>query len=183
MKNPTKKEKRWKYLLFSCIGILSFLIGEYWREKIFHIGIDGTSEIYFTLLIYFILFGIGLYVAKEYSLVFILRAFVVSFIMLTLIFGGFFVWSAHEHYYAKSIHIHKLHETPAEYVNITEEELKKYPALRKVISGEGCTKSNDSWYLKVHPDEWKRTIDFIREKGTNVIKVKEQYYEVGFITA
>ena len=41
----------------------------------------------------------------------------------------------------------------------------------------------DSWYLKVHPDEWKRTADFLSEKGSYIIKVGEEYYEVGFATA
>lgn len=69
-------------------------------------------------------------------------------------------------------------------IEITEEELEEYPALKKAINGEGCRKINeDSWYLEVHPEDWKRTRDFIREKGSYAIKVGEDYYEVGFVTA
>lgn len=72
----------------------------------------------------------------------------------------------------------------AEPIEITEEELEEYPALKKAISGEGFKKYNeDRWSLKVHPEEWKRTRVFIGEKGSNVIKVGEVYYEVGFVTA
>ena len=49
--------------------------------------------------------------------------------------------------------------------SVTADELKGYPALEKALSGEGCTKFNEnSWYCKVHPDEWRRTSDFINKK-------------------
>jgi len=101
------------------------------------------------------------------------------------------MWGAHEHYYSTSVDIWKfdtpeeiLERYPAleklEYAEITEEELKKYVSLKKAIKGEGCIKFNeDSWYLKVHPDEWERTYEFIKVKRKNghvqFFKVGEKY--------
>ena len=130
--NNTNPE-RWKYLLFLAIGILSFLIGELWREDIFHIGVDGTGEIYFTLLVYAVFFTTGLIISKERTIGFIIKAFTISFIVLFLAFSGFFVWGAHEHYYAKSIDAHRLQTAPDEFVILTEEELNEYPALKEAI--------------------------------------------------
>lgn len=183
MKNSTKKEKRWKYLLFSCIGILSFLICEYWREEIFHPSLGGPSEIYFTLLIYSILFGSGLYVSKEKSVGFVLKAFVVSFITLILIFGGFFVWGAHQHYYAKWIDVDELKYIPSEYVTISNSELEQFPALKEAVVTLRP--------VKAHSKEWENLYNLIEEKSlekysktwTDAIRVGEKYYLIGFMTA
>ena len=175
------KRKQW-YFIFFLIGIISFPLGLFLGENVF--GLEGVSTVYFILLTFTILFTIGLYFSKLRSLGFAFKALAISFITLFLIFGAFFMWSAHEHYYAKAIFIDKLHDIPSEYVNITEKELEEYPALKKAISGNECIKfDEDSWYLKVHPDEWKRTADFLSEKGSYIIKVGEEYYRVRFATA
>lgn len=169
---------RWKYLLFLAIGILSFFIGEFIRRIIsefFHIGLDGPQQVYFIFLIYAILFAAGLIISKELSFGFAIKAFTISFIVLFLIFAGFFAWGAHEHYYAKYIDAHRLQTAPDEFVIITEEELNEYPALKEAIMSQKP--------VKVHPDEWRRTDDFLDQKGSRVIKMNEEYYGIGFMTA
>ena len=172
--NNTNPE-RWKYLLFLAIGILSFLIGELWREDIFHIGVDGPGEIYFTLLVYAVLFTAGLIISKERTIGFIVKAFTISFIVLFLAFSGFFVWGAHEHYYAKYIDANRLQTAPDEFVILTAEELNEYPALKETIMSQKP--------VKVHPDEWGRIDDFLDQKGSRDIKVNEEYYSIMFMTA
>lgn len=185
MKNSTKKGRRWIYLLFFTIGIL-FLLG---------LLLTPANPLHL-VLICSILFAIGLYAFKERSFIFALKVFIISFIALSLIFGAFLIiWTAHEHTGAISIEkfdtleeILEKYRPPekVEYVEITEEELKEYPALAKAISGEGCKKLNeDSWELEVHLDEWIRTFEFIEGKCKDVpfingpfIKIGEKYYEV-----
>lgn len=180
MNDTTKRERRRSYFLFFLIGVLSFLIGFFVGEGFLELA--GIFEILFILLVFFILFGTGLYISKQRSLGFAFKAFTISFIALFLIFAAVFTWSAHEHYYAKSIHVRKLHDKPSEYVNITEEELNEYPALKKAI--KECAEFNkDSCWINVHPDEWMRTIDFINEKGSDIIKVGNEYYEIRFAMA
>ena len=71
---------------------------------------------------------------------------------------------------------------PGDYLNLTEEELEKYPSLKEAI--ELANKSeNGRTYLKVHPDEWGRIGNFLSEKGSHNIKIGEECYVVGFICA
>ncbi|MDI6903162.1 MAG: hypothetical protein QMC77_05430 [Methanocellales archaeon] len=85
------------------------------------------------------------------------------------------MWGAHEHYHAKGITAHKLQNTPDEFVDITEDELDEFPALKEAIISQEP--------VKVHPDEWMRTIDFLNEKGSWFIRFNGEYYEILFITA
>ncbi len=78
-----RTEKQGTYLLFFMIGILSFLIGIFLGEDI--LGLSGLETVCFILLVYSVLFAIGLYVSKRWPLGFIVKAFVVSFIALFLI--------------------------------------------------------------------------------------------------
>ncbi len=74
---------------------------------------------------------------------------------------------AYEHESGTAISIRKFDAPQGEYIEVTAEELKGYPALEKALSGEGCTKyesNKDSWYCKVDPDEWRRMIGFFEKK-------------------
>lgn len=63
------------------------------------------------------------------------------------------------------ISIIKHDSPPGEYTEITGEELKEYPVFEKVISGEGCTKSNEnSWSCKISSGELHRIWDFTNKK-------------------
>ncbi len=186
-KEVERRGRRWKYLIFSIIGILSLLAGFYLGDEM-HLGYvifkatGGLLTIFpFALIIYALLFSIGLYISREHSLGFGLKVFGISFLFLFLAFHGIMAYGAHEHYYAKAISVHKLN-TPSEYANITKEELEEYPALKKAI--ESANRSENSRAtLKVHPDEWGRNRAFLSEKGSYNIKVGDEYYEVGFICA
>jgi hypothetical protein len=56
---------------------------------------------------------------------------------------------------------------------LTDEELNQYPALNESIISQNL--------MKVKPDEWTRTDDFLDQKGSRFVKVGEEYYEIGFI--
>ncbi|WP_048063125.1 hypothetical protein [Methanococcoides burtonii] len=127
------------------------------------------------LLIYWILFGTGILVCKERSSVFVAKAFIISFMALLLISAGFFVWSAHSHMYSKTIDADRFDYTPADFVVVTEEKLNEYPALKEAIETQE--------FVKASSGEWRRTIDFLEEKGSYVIKVGNEYYGVSFATA
>jgi len=54
-------------------------------------------------------------------------------------------------------------------VNITSEELKKYPTLESALNGEICVEyvsGTDSWLCKVTHDDWEKIKDFIDSKRT-----------------
>ncbi|WP_236622677.1 hypothetical protein [Methanococcoides methylutens] len=127
------------------------------------------------LLIYWILFGTGILVSRERSRVFVVNAFVMSFVALLLISAGFFAWSVHSHMYSKTIDAELLDYTPEDFVVVTEEELNEYPALKEAIEAQS--------YVKASPGEWRRTIEFLEDKRSYVIKVGDDYYGVGFTTA
>jgi hypothetical protein len=56
---------------------------------------------------------------------------------------------------------------------LTDEELNQYPTLNESIISQNL--------MKVKPDEWTRTDDFLDQKGSRFVKVGEEYYEIGFI--
>lgn len=103
------------------------------------------------------------------------KAFVISFVALFFISAGFFAYSGHKHMNAKWIDAEQLQTIPEEFAVVTEEELNDYPALKEAMETPG--------YVKADPDEWMRTIEFLDEKGSYVIKVGDEYYGVGFATA
>jgi hypothetical protein len=82
-------------------------------------------------------------------------------------FVGWFEVGAYQHEYGKAISIKKFDAPQGEYSELTADELKGYPALEKALSGEGCTKyesDENSWYCKVHPDEWRPMLEFFEKK-------------------
>ncbi|MFA4958134.1 MAG: hypothetical protein WC556_14290 [Candidatus Methanoperedens sp.] len=50
-------------------------------------------------------------------------------------------------------------------INVTSEELKKYPAIEKVINGEGCSESGALCIIT--NDEWIKTKNYIENKRVN----------------
>ncbi|GEM_PF-6498533 len=84
----------WKYLMFSVIGILSFFAGFYLGDEM-HLGYvifkasGGPLAIFpFALIIYALLFFLGLYISRERSLGFGLKVFGISFLFFFLAFYG-----------------------------------------------------------------------------------------------
>ena len=176
MENSNNMRK--KYFIFFGIGILALLVGEFSKGLINNfsaVGIHGTGEILLIVLIYAILFVVGLFISKEWSLTFALKAFSISFITLMLVFTGFFTWGAYSHYNAKYIDAHKLQTAPDEFVVLTEEEMEEYPELKNAIISQKV--------IKVKPDKWYEIDGFLDEKGSRNVKVYGEYYEIGFILA
>jgi hypothetical protein len=159
-----------KWIVFFCIGIFTFLLSGYILR-----GIHPPQNVFLMLLVYVVLFGAGILTYKERSSKFIAKAFIISFMALFLISAGFFVWSAQSHMNAKYIDADQLDYVPEEFVVVTEEELKEYPALKETIETQK--------YVKANSGEWTRTIEFLDSKESYVIKVGDEYYEVGFATA
>lgn len=112
---------------------------------------------------------------KEHSYVSIAKSLGIVIAVFLLLFAAFFMWSAHNHMHSKKIDARLLDTVPDELVIVTEEELNDYPALKEAID----TRS----YVKANPQEWSKTIDFLNEKGSSVVKFGDKYYEIGFITA
>lgn len=170
--------RRWKYLLFLSIGILSFYVSGFLLgilSETYGIGIHGLEAVSFMLFIYVILLAAGLIVSRERPFGFILKGFVISFAAMFLISVAFFAWGAYEEVNLKWIDAQRLQTAPDKYVIITEEELNQYPALKEAIRSQSV--------VKVKADEWKRTDDYLDQKGSRVIKVNEVYYEIGFVTS
>lgn len=169
--------RRWKYLLFLSIGILSFYISGFLLgilSEIYGIGIHGTEAVSFMIFTYVILLVAGLVISKERSPGFILNGLVISFAAMFLISVAFFALGAYSDANAKWIAAHRLQTTPENFVIITEQELNQYPALKEAIRSQGT--------VKVKPEEWKRTDDFLDQKGSRFVKLGEEYYEIGFAT-
>ena len=137
----------------------------------------SPQSVYLMLLVYWILFGIGILVCKERSRGFVVKAFAVSFAALFLISAGFFALGAYNHFNSKYIDANLLQSAPDDFnfVVLTEEELNEYPALKEAITSQSI--------VKVRPDEWQRSFDFLSEKGSHTVKVGDGYYGIGFMTA
>lgn len=165
-----KTNTRNKYLMFFAIGIISFYLSGYILR-----GIHPPQSIYLMLLVYWILFGIGILVCKERSRGFVVKAFAISFAVLFLISAGFFAWGAYNHLNSKAIGADLLQTAPDEFVVLTEQELNEYPAIREAITSQQ--------FVEVKPAEWQRSQDFLSEKGSYTVKYGDGYYDIGFITA
>ena len=51
-------------------------------------------------------------------------------------------------------------------INVTAEELKKYPAVERVLNGEGCSMESGALCI-ITQDEWNETKNFIDNKRVN----------------
>jgi hypothetical protein len=105
----------------------------------------------------------------------IAKALGLLIVIFFLLFAAFFMWSAYNHMYSKEIDARLLDTVPDEFVIVTEEELNDYPALKEAIDTQS--------YVKANPHEWSKTIDFLDEKGSHVIKFRDEYYQIMFATA
>lgn len=78
-------------------------------------------------------------------------------IIVILIIGVWFVESvAMPFYYFLFANVNVLKYPTGVCANVTTEELEKYPALEKVINGEGCSGT----LCVVTPDEWGKIHNF-----------------------
>lgn len=112
---------------------------------------------------------------KENPYISIAKAVGLLVVVFFLLFAAFFTWSAYNHMYSKAIDARLLDTVPDEFAVVTEEELNDYPALKEAMDTQS--------YVKANPQEWSKTIDFLDEKGSYVVKFKDEYYEIGFMTA
>lgn len=163
--------ENFNYLRFILIGVITFFLSGFALQ-----GIHPPKSIYLMLVIYAVLFAAGLLISRKWSTVFILKAFIVSFLPLLLVSAIFFAYGAFSHEYSKSIEAEKLEFVPGEFVIVTEVELNEYPLLKEAVRSPGVCFSAD-------PEEWEQTIDFLNKKGVYEIKVGNDYYSVSFTTA
>jgi len=182
-KEVERRGRKVKYLVFSVIGLLSFFGGLCLGEGV-HLGYllfkasGGPLAIFpFALMIYALLFSLGLYLSKERSPGFVLKAFGISLLFLFLAFYGFMAYGAHEHYYAKHISVHKV-SAPSDYLNLTVEELEQYPALKEAIVQADEKKMG---VVNVHPEEWKRIGTSLGRAWLQTIKIGDEYYKLEFL--
>ena len=178
-----RKRRGWKYLMFSVIGILSFLAGFYLGDEmqlgyIIFKSSGGLLTIFpLALIIYALLFLLGLYISRERSLGFVLKVFGISFLFFFLAFYGLMAYGAHEHYYAKYISVHKLSGAPSDCLNLTEEDLEKYPSLKEAI---GQAEKNKMGVVSLHPNEWQRIVTSLSQRGLKAVKIGDEYYKIEF---
>lgn len=178
-----RKRRGWKYLMFSVIGILSFFAGFYLGDEmqLGHIifkSSGGLLTIFpFALIIYTLLFLLGLYISRERSLGFVLKVFGISFLFFFLAFYGIMAYGAHEHYYAKYISVHKLSGAPSDCLNLTDEDLEKYPSLKEAIVQ---VEKNKMGVVSLHPKEWQRIVTSLSQRGLKAVKIGDEYYKIEF---
>ncbi len=166
MKDQNKNAK--KYTTFFFIGIFTFYLSGYILR-----GIHPPKSIYLMFLVYWTLFAIGILVLRDYSPGFILKGFAISLGALFLISAGFFALGAYNHMNSDEywIETEKLEKAPDEFAVVTESEIEEYPALRRALKNAGEDFIVDS-------AEWIRVEKFLHLKGSNVIKVNNDYYQV-----
>jgi hypothetical protein len=112
---------------------------------------------------------------KKNLYVSIAKALGLLIVVFFLLFAAFFTLGVYNHMYSKEIDARLLDTVPDEFVIVTEEELNDYPALKEAIDTQS--------YVKANPHEWSKTIDFLDEKGSHVIKFRDEYYQIMFSTA
>ena len=183
-KKDIKSGRGWKYLMFSIIGILSFFAGFYIGDEM-HLGYlvfkvtGGPFTVFpFALAIFAILFSLGVYISKEYSLGFVLKVFGISFLFFVLAFFSIMAYSAHEHYNAKYISVDKLSGEPEDCLNLTEMELEKYPFLKEAIL---LTEKNETSLISLHPKEWQQMVTSLNQENLHTINISYEYYSVKFL--
>lgn len=166
MNNWSKGAK--KYAIFFFIGIFTFYLSGYLLR-----GIHPPRSIYLMLLVYLTLFATGLLVLRNYSPGFVFKGFAISFGALFLISTGFFVLGAYNHINSAEYEIRteKLETVPEKYAVVTENEIRECPTLRRALKTEGES-------LIVDSADWKQVEEFLHLKGSNVIKVDDDYYQV-----
>jgi hypothetical protein len=169
--------------MFSIIGILSFLAGFYLGDEM-HLGYllfkssGGPLTIFpIAVIIYAVLLSIGLYISKERSLGFVLKVFGISFLFFFLAFYGIMACGAHEHYYAKYISVRTL-SAPSDHLNLTEEELDKYPSLKEAIEQ---AEENNIGVVNLHPNEWKHIETSLGRAWLHTIKIGDEHYRIEFL--
>lgn len=166
MKNRRNNAK--KYAIFFFIGIFTFYLSGYILR-----GIHPPRSIHLMFLVYLILFAMGILVLRNYSPGFILKGFVISFGALFLISAGFFALGAYSHMNSAEywIETEKLETVPEKFAIVTESEIEEYPALKSALQTTGESFTVDS-------AEWKQVEELLQLKGSNVIKVDSDYYQV-----
>lgn len=173
----------WKYLMFSIIGIFSFFAGFYVGDVmqlgylVFKIGGGPFAIFPFALAIFAILFSLGVYISKEYSIGFVLKVFGISFLFFILAYFSIFAYSAHGHYYAKYIGVDKLSGEPENCLNLTETELEKYPSLKDAILLAG---KNEKSVTNLRPEEWQQIVTSLNQENLHTINISNEYYSVKF---
>lgn len=182
-KKVERKGRGWKYLMFSVIGILSLFAGFYLGDEM-HLGYvifkatGGPLTIFpFALIIYALLFSIGLYISRERSPGFVLKVFGISFLFLFLTFYGIMAYGAHEHYYAKAISVHKLSGAPSDCLNLTAEELERNPPLKEAILQ---AEENNIGVVSLYPKKWQRIEASLSRGALHAIKIGDEYYKIQF---
>lgn len=166
MSNLDKRVK--KYSMFFFIGIFTFYLSGYILR-----GMHAPRSIHLMLLIFLTLFATGVLVIRDFSPSFILKGFAISFGALFLISAGFFVLGAYNHMNSAEYWIgaEKLETVPEKYAVVTESEIIEYPALNRALKTAGQDFIIDS-------TEWEQIEEFLHLKGSDVIKVGEDYYQV-----
>jgi len=160
------KEKAW-ILAGIFIGMASFPIGLY--------ILQGIIDQILSILISIIILSIGYAVIRKNPKIF-LKIFFIAFLVFVLAFMGFFFASGSESgMYVKIQYCCTVEEnsTYSDANTLTEEELNKYPGIKKAINE--CVNSNKCT-SKVDKSEW----EISKLRVFPYAKINDTYYSLSF---
>lgn len=101
-------------------------------------------------------------------------AIITSLVIVITIAAIFIVTTSFEG--TKGILAEKLDEEPISYMNMSEDQFKKFPHLKEAINTTGE-------YIETPVDEWNELLNLLKtQDNTFIIKYKNEYYKIHFAT-
>lgn len=99
-----------------------------------------------------------------------------SIVIIAIIITYFFIAFSYE--YSATISVEKIEFKPEKFVNITNDELNKWPYLKKAYI------SNKTLEVPYNEkDQITEIRNFFMDRGTFNIKINDSYYEVSFTSS
>ena len=174
-----KRGERWRCLMFSIIGIVSYFSGFYLGDElglgylILKSSGGPLTTAPFAFTIFAVLFSLELYRSKKYTLGFALKAFSIALLFFVLTFFGIMAYSAHLH---METYIYVSEGIPENYINLSEADLEKYPSFKEAIMH---AENNGTGLASLHPKEWKKIITSLDPERLQTNEIGSEYFNVG----
>ena len=104
---------------------------------------------------------------KKYVITTVLITIVIILIIIAILFSGFFKWKQ----YIQAV---ELEDVPDSYINISENEIQEYSALKKAIESPGKS-------IEISSNENDALLDLFNGERTN-IKYRDIFYQIQWST-
>lgn len=176
-----RRGDRWRYLMFSIIGIVSYLSGFFLGDElglgylIFKVTGGPLAIAPFAFSIFAVLFSLKLYRSKKYTLGFILKAFGIALLFFILAFFSIFAYSAYSHLHSTYISVDE--GIPGNYINLSESDLEKYPSLKEAIMY--AEKNKTTGLVSLHPKDWEQIITSLDPERWHTNQRDNEYFNIG----